>query len=103
MTPSGNRRRPRSGAPERPDLQQKAERIHAEVFGHPGEPQPENKPDHWVMRILAGYIFAAVCWGMSKVLYNEYLLMFSLSLAVGMVFVTVFRALWRCKNCRPKD
>ena len=91
MPPSGNRRRPRSGAPKRPDLREKAEKIHSEIFGHEAENQPRKKTDRWWVRPLAGFGLAVFCWIMSKVFNSEYLLMFALSLAVGIVLMVLFR------------
>ena len=95
MASSGNRRRPRSGAPERLDLKDKAGKIHAEIFGHQDDNSPENKPGHWMMRIAAGFAVAMLCWLLSVLLNNEYLLLFAISMAIGMVMIFVFRLFTR--------
>jgi hypothetical protein len=91
MTTPGNSRRPRSGAPERPDLRKKAEKIHAEVFGHQEESNPPPGPDRWWIRPLAGFGLAVFCWIMSAVYNSDYLQMFALSLAAGLVFIMAFK------------
>ena len=91
MTPSGNKRRPRSGAPERPDLKEKAEKIHAEIFGLPDESPAQVPPATWRARILAGFGLAAACGVIGQVLNYEYLLIFSLSLAIGLVVLIFLR------------
>ena len=91
MTPSGNRRRPRSGAPERPDLKEKAEKMHAEIFGRPVE---EPIPAQWGnlrLRFLVGFCLAAVCGVLSQIFNYKYLLVFSLSLAIWLVVMIFFR------------
>jgi len=91
MTSSGNKRRPRSGAPERPDLKEKAEKIHAEIFGRPDEGPAPVPPATWRARILAGFSLAAACGVIGQVLNYEYLLVFSLSLAIGLVVMIFLR------------
>jgi hypothetical protein len=91
MTPSGNRRRPRSGTPLQPDLQEKAERIHAEIFG-PGE-QPEPSPPQrggWV-RYVAVFSLASAAWVLGERLNNYYLMMFALAVLGSSLGVFILR------------
>ncbi len=98
MTRSGNRRRPRSGAPDQPDLREKAERMHSRIFGHNEQQElPPSRRGGWV-RYAAIIALAAVAWALGEKLNNYYLLMFALAIAGSSIGIIIVRIIVACKR-----
>lgn len=72
-------------------MQEKAERMHAEIFGTGEQPEPGIPQRGGWVRYVAVFSLAAMAWVLGEKLNNYYLLIFALAVAGSSVGIIILR------------